>query len=344
MSAAGVFTGRRPRWRRPRFWLKLGAVIFAVAFIALTVGFMLRAEQIILSLMPREIQASSLSISLLGRSFVFQGVKVSGRQGSPCEGRLLLEIAELTGRFQIRERRLTALTVNGAELFNPGWQKSCFAATEQSRALRLSEIAPVAGLEVALSRVRFTLPYLGEASASGAFRLAEPQPDALQLSAEKLAISGVKVQGEARQLSVSFNRTDGNWQLVTGNFAAALNLRQLEKIAKLSSRRLTVLAGSADIRLTATARRGYWKAVTSVELTKVRLRGEPFYTAPLGLLQLTPENVWPMAEDSPGLLAFGFETQARQGALIYAFTADLRRALTGKIKGNLKKKVPVLPF
>ena len=104
------------------------------------------------------------------------------------------------------------------------------------------------------------------------------------------------------------------------------------------------MAGNADIRLAATARQGNWKILTNVELSKVRLRGEPFYTMPMGLLQLTPENVWPMVEDSPGLLSFNFETKAHQGQLVKEFTADLRRALTTKVKGNLKKKVPVLPF
>ncbi|HMY11540.1 MAG TPA: hypothetical protein PKC74_07940 [Turneriella sp.] len=97
------------RWRRPRFWLKLGALLFAAAFTATTIWFILRAEQFILSRLPREIQASSISVSFLGRSFVLKGVRVSGRMGSPCEGRLLFEIAELTGQFVIRERRLTSL-------------------------------------------------------------------------------------------------------------------------------------------------------------------------------------------------------------------------------------------
>lgn len=344
MSLAETAHHPHRRWLRPRFWLKLAAFVFAAAFATATVWFILRAEQIILSRLPREIQVASISVSFFGRGFVLKDVKVSGRIGSPCEGRLLLQISELTGRFVISERRLTALAVNGAELNNQGWQKACFAATAQSRALRLSEIAPAAGLDVDFRQVRFRLPYLGEASASGSFRLTEPQQDALQLAAAKLAIAGVKIQGEARQLAINLNRTNGSWQLMSGNFAAALGLKQLEKIPRLSSRRLTVVAGNADIRLTATANQGNWKIVTNVELSKVRLRGEPLYSMPMGLLQLTPENVWPMVEDSPGLLAFSFETEARQGQLVKEYTADLRRALTSKVKGNLKKKVPVLPF
>ncbi|MFZ5631040.1 MAG: hypothetical protein ACOY5B_18035 [Spirochaetota bacterium] len=344
MSAPEVLANPHRRWRRPRFWLKLGALLIAAGFTATTLWFILRAEQIILSRLPREIQAAGISVSFLGRSFILKGVRVSGRVGSPCEGRLLLEIAELTGSFVIRDRRLTNLSVSGAELNNQGWQKACFAATPQSRVLRLSEIASASGLEINFRQVRFRLPYLGEASATGSFRLAEPQPDTLQLRAAQLALSGVKIQGEARQLAVDLNRTNGSWQLVSGNFTAVLGLKQLEKIPKLSSRRLTVLAGNADIRLTATARQGNWKILTHVDLSKVRLRGEPFYSMPMGLLQLTPENVWPMVEDSPGLLSFHFETEAHQGQLIREFTADLRRALTSKVKVNLKKKVPVLPF
>lgn len=341
--AETVHNAHRP-WRRPRFWLKLGVFFFSLAFTAVAVWFILRAEQIILSLLPREIQAGSISVSFIGRSFVLKGVKVSGRMGSPCEGRLLFEIGELTGRFLIRERRLTALSINGAELNHQGWQKDCFAETQQSSSLRLSDIAAPSGLDIELRQVRFRLPYLGEATAHGSFRLSEPQPDTIQLKAPKIVIVGVRLQGETRQLSVELVRSNGGWQLAAGSFTAALLLKQLEKIPKLSSRRLTVLAGNADVRLTANARQGHWKVTTAVELTRVRLRGEPFYTMPMGLLQLTPENVWPMAEDSPGLLAFSFETKAAQGQLIKEFTADLRRALTGKIKGNLKKKVPVLPF
>jgi hypothetical protein len=346
MSSPDVITHPRPqrRWRRPRFWLKLGVLLFAAGFTATTLWFILRVEQIILSRLPREIQAAGISVSFLGRSFILQGVRITGRTNSPCEGRLLLEIAELTGTFLIAERKLTALSVNGAELNNQGWQKVCFAASPESPLLRLSDIAPSSGIDVNFRQVRFRLPYLGEASASGAFRLSEPQPDSLHLRAAQVALSGVKIQGQARELAVSLNRTNGSWQLVSGNFTATLALRQLEKIPRLSSRRLTVLGGNADIRLTASARQGNWKILTQVELTKVRVRGEPFYSMPMGLLQLTPENVWPMVEDSPGLLSFNFETKAHQGELIKRFAADLRRALTTKVKGNLKKKVPVLPF
>lgn len=344
MAPAETVHHPRRRWNRPRFWLRLAALVFAAVFATTTVWFILRAEQIILSRLPREIQVAGISVSFLARSFVLREVKVSGRIGSACEGRLLLQIGELTGRFVISGRRMTALSVKGAELYNQGWQKVCFAATAQSPVLRLSDIAPASGLDVDFRQVRFRLPYLGEASASGALRLTEPQHDVLQLGAAKLSFAGVRIQGEARQLSLRLNRASGNWQVDSGNFAAALGLKRLEKIPGLSSPRLRVLAGNADIRLTATARQGQWEIMTQVELSKVRLRGEPLYSMPMGLLQLTPENVWPMVEDSPGLLTFSFETKARQGQLVKAYTAGLRRALALKVKGNLKKKVPVLPF
>jgi hypothetical protein len=344
MLSPDVITHPQRRYRRARFWLKLGVLLFAAGFTATTLWFILRIEQIILSRLPREIQASGISVSFLGRSFVLQGVRVTGRMSSPCEGRLLLEIAELTGKFLIAERKLTALSINGAELNNQGWQKVCFAASPESPMPRLADIAPSSGIDVNFRQVRFRLPYLGEATASGAFRLSEPQPDSLHLRAAQVALSGVRIQGQARELAASLNRTNGSWQLVSGNVTATLAVRQLEKIPGLSSRRLTVLGGNADIRLTASARQGNWSILTQVELTKVRVRGEPFYSMPMGLLQITPENVWPMVEDSPGLLSFHFETKAHQKELIRQFTADLRRALTRKVKGNLKKKVPVLPF
>jgi hypothetical protein len=332
------------RWRRRRFWLKLAALLLAAVFSAVTIWFILRAEEIIRSLLPREIQIEGISVSLLGRSFVLKGVRVSGRLGSPCEGRLLLELAELTGQFVIAERRLTALAINGAELINPGWQRVCFTATPQSPPLRLSDFAVSEGLEVKFQKVRFRIPHLGEVSATGGFRLSEPQPEGLQLRSVQLSFSGVRLQGKARELLLNLQRTNGDWQLISADFIAALSLKQLEKIPKLSSPRLSILAGNADIRVSATARQGYWKIFTQVELSQVRLRGEPFYSMPMGILQLTPENVWPMVEDSPGLFSFSFETKARQAQLVNKFTTDLRRAFTAKVKRNLKKKVPVLPF
>jgi hypothetical protein len=155
---------------------------------------------------------------------------------------------------------------------------------------------------------------------------------------QKLSLLGVRLQGETRQLSVELVRSNGGWQLAAGSFTAALLLKQLEKIPKLSSRRLTVLAGNADVRLTASARQGHWKVTTAVELTRVRLRGEPFYTMPMGLLQLTPENVWPMAEDSPGLLAFSFETRAAQGQLIKEFTVRPAARAHRQDQGKSEKK------
>lgn len=332
------------RWHRVRFWLKIGALLFALVFAGIVTYAILRIEKIILAYLPPEIQAEQLSVSFLHRSFLLSNVKIFGRAGSPCAGRLLVAITELTGNFVISERRLSRLAVNNGELFTREWQPACFRRDAATSPLQFSELALPSGLELELRQVRLRLPYAGEVAFSGTLQLTAPQRELLQADASKLLFAGTRLQGSTRRFAVELQQSKDNWHLRSANFAVELKIKDLEKIPQLSSRRLTVVAGNADIRLLAMLRNARWKIVTDIELSKVKLRGEPFYSAPLGLLQFTPENVWPMVEDSPGIFAFSFETEAEPKELAKSFAADLRRALTKKAKGNLKKKVPVLPF
>lgn len=331
-------------WLRPRFYVKLFAFIFAAGFTGFTLWFVLRVEKIILSNLPREITAQNLSVSFLGRSFILSGVKLTGLVGSQCEGRLLAELKEVTGTFTIRTRRLTGLTVNGADLYNQVWEKACFATGEVRREFRLSEAMLPEGLSVVLKSVSLRLPQFGEATVNAKLKLEEPAEGSLRLTASAANLTNIRLSWSAKRLAADFRRAQSVWQLAAADVTLAGTVKQLEKIQKLSSRRLTILGGNADIRMTASARRGRWTIFTSVELSRVRLRGEPFYTMPMGLMQLTPENMWPMVEDSPGIFAFSFKTEAAQAALPAVYAADVRRALTRKVKGNLKKKVPILPF
>lgn len=332
------------RWHRIRFWLKIGALLSAVVFTAIVAYAIVHIEKIILARLQPEIQAERLSVSFLNRSFLLSGVKFSGRAGTPCAGRLLLSIAELAGNFVISERRLSRLTVNNAELMTQQWQRACFTRDTATPALQFSELILPTGLDIEFQQVRLRLPHAGEVAFSGLVQLSAPQKELLRARAAKLTFRGVRLQGNARRFEVELQKSEGNWRLSTGTFAVELKLKELEKIPQLSSRRLTVISGAADVRMVASVRNALWKIFTNVELSKVQLRGEPFYNAPMGLLRLTPENVWPMVEDSPGIFAFSFQTEATQKELANSFAANLRRALTKKAKGNLKKKVPILPF
>ena len=61
-------------------------------------------------------------------------------------------------------------------------------------------------------------------------------------------------------------------------------------------------------------------------------------------LKLTPQNLWPMVEDKPNFFTVAFKTTGSWKGLPRRYAADFKRAVVKKVKANLKKKIPALPF
>lgn len=332
---------RGSRWR---LYVKLGALLFAVAFTSLTLWFIFRIEKFIVERLPQEITTENLSVSFVNRAFVMSKVTIRGRKGTACDGKIITEIGELTGTFSLRHRKLTGLSVKGMQLKPLALTNECFVRKGEKADVKLGDFVMPEGLNISLEGGRFPVPEFGELTANTNLLLTNTAPDVLSIQSDRIRAANGRFDLNVKGAKVDFLREAGTLVLSAANLSLVLRVNDLAKIPRLKSKKFSVLAGDAEMRSTAEVRGGRWKVESTVALKKIKVKGEPFFNMPMGLLQLTPENMWPMAEDSPGLVEFSVKTEAYTHQLVRAFAADMKRALTAKIKGNLKKKMPVLPF
>ena len=326
---------------RFRFYLKLFVAVFAVAAVSTVLWFIFRIEKYIISRLPKEVTVEELSVSFINRAFVLKGARVMGKPGTLCEGKLVLEVGEATGKFLLKERKLTSLSLRQPKLTVDTLKRGCFGKSPESP-VKISDALGPEGLRLEIAEGAVPAPELGELAVNAALTLQENEHGATVLRFEKLTLAGPRLVAEAKKAALAFVKGGDGMHLSDGEIMATLKLNHLEKMPRLNTKKLKLLAGDSDVKFSADIRRGEWTVYTVVDLKRVKLAGEPFYNMPL--LKLTPENMWPMVEDNPGFFSFNFKTKAEESRLVKTFAADFRIALTRKVKGNLKKKIPVLPF
>lgn len=286
----------------------------------------------------------NLSVSFVNRAFVMTRLRVEGRKGTPCEGKLITEIGEVAGNFSLRHRRLTALKVKGLQLKPLALSRECFVRKGEKTDFRLGDVAMPEGLKVSLEGVKVAVPEFGELGLNSEIKLTDSVPGVFSIETERARVSHQNLHAELTGAKADFLREAGSLVLSAANLRLSLKVSDLAKFNRLRTKKFSVLAGDAELKAVAEVRAGLWKIDSSVALRKIRVKGEPFFTMPMGLMQLSPENMWPMAEDAPGILEFSVKTEAYTHQLPKAIPQDMRKALTKKIRGNLKKKLPVLPF
>lgn len=313
-----------------------------MVFTAALLWFIFRIEKYIVSRLPKEITLENISVSFLNQSFTATNVRFTGKTGTLCEGKIFAEVAELDGKFLLKERKLTEIRLKKPALKKEALQRGCFAKPGEKTEIRLDESIGPAGIKIQVLEGLVPAPEVGMLAVEAVLTLRENEHGALVAGFEKFSAMNTLVRADARKLALAFVQSGETLRLSDGEIMGTLKAGHLEKITRLSTKKLRVLAGEGEIKFSADIRRGEWTVFTNVDLKRIRLKGEAFYNMPL--MQLTPENMWPMAEDSPGLFNFSFKTSAAAAKLTKTYAADFRNALAKKIKANLKKKIPVLPF
>lgn len=327
---------------RFRFYLKLFVALFAVAFTAALLWFIFRIEKYIISRLPKEITVENISVSFLNQSFTATNVRLTGKPGTQCDGKIFAEVAELDGKFLLKERKLTEIRLRKPALKKEALERGCFVKAGEKTEIRLHESVGPAGIKIQVLDGVVPMPEVGALAVDAVLTVRENEHGALVAGFEKfIAVNGL-VRADARKIALAFVQGGETLRLSDGEIMGTLKANHLEKISRLSTKKLRVLAGEGEIKFSADIRRGEWTLFTNIDLRHMKLKGEPFYNMPL--MQLTPENMWPMAEDSPGFFNFSFKTSAASAKLAKTYAADFRNALAKKIKANLKKKIPVLPF
>jgi len=306
--------------------------------------FIFRIEKFILARLPKEITVEKLSVSFVNRAFVLEGAQLRGRAGTICENKILADIGQLTGKFNIRERRLKEIALSGAILHNRNWDKACFGNLGEAQDRRFADYAMPEGLKITVKDLKFSIPEFNEVVLHTKLQLQETTTGAISAAATDLNFGNRRITGVMRRLNAEFKRNGAIWNLERADIVGLVQVRNLEKIDRLRSRRLTVLGGDAYIAFSSEARGEMWQSVADIELRRLQVKGAPMYKAPMGLGELTPQSIWPMIEDTRGRFAFACKSHAARDKIAAAISRDCKRALSQKVRKNLKKKFPILPL
>ena len=341
MSTGEPHITRAHRWFGLLRW---SALIFALAFALSTTWFVFRIEKFILARLPPEISIGKLSVSFLNRQFVLTDVQVSAGESGACKGAPLLRAARIDGGFYLRARQLHTLKAVGVELTKDATDRRCLDRAKNQAEVAPSQYIAPEGLVIDIQDALVPAGEIGTLKVVSALTLKNIDPRNLQIGSARLLINGKRLSVDVRKLSINIRRTPETYVLQSASASLTARYADLSKMPRLTNSKFHVNAGNAELKMTAVYSGSQWSIVSGVDLKAVKVSGESLFKMPMGLLQLTPQNMWPMAEDAPGLLAFEFSTIATPAKLAATYAADLKNALRNKIRGNLKKKFPILPF
>jgi hypothetical protein len=337
---------KKVRSRRARVWFvtKIFAVVFAVTITAFSIWFVFGVEKYILQRLPKEVVAQNLAVSFLNQAFVLTNTQFFGTVGSACEAKLLAQAQEITGRFSLRQRRLTSLKVSGFKPEQLLLDGTCLRPNREKPALQLNQVIAPEGIQVILEDAQIPLRELGTGTVTGIAQIKENDGGLIAVTGEKFKLAGNRLSLEIGKLNLTLQRSEKGLAVETAEINAVGKINHLEKIQKLSTRKLQVLSGDGIFKFTSETRKGIWTVFVGVQLLNVTVKGEALNKMPMGFMEFKPETLWPMVEDSPGVLSFSFRTISTQERLAGTVAADLKRSLTAKVRSNLKKKIPILPF
>lgn len=305
---------------------------------------MLRLEEIILARLPPEISVGRLSLSLWNRGFILSQVEFKGPVNTPCAGRPVASIAEIAGTFELKARRLSSLRISDLQMSTGNLRRDCFLSQRERSSAAMANFVSASGLHVVLNNATIRIPGFDVLGLDAALSIVQNDEQVFGLRVEKLFVRNARLRLETQKFWATIAASGKNLNTQAGEIMATLRLPHLEKLPRLNSKQLKVLGGEGLIKLAASAERSVWTSYTSVELTGVKVTGEPLNKMPLGLFEFTPQSIWPMAEDSEGIFRFAFKSRGDEHKFAKIYAADLQKAFVGKVKANLKKKIPVLPF
>jgi len=326
------------RWLR---WLVLG---LALTFAGFSIWFVLRIEKFIVARLPREVVVGNLSVSFIGSRFVLNEVQILARAGGACEGKVLATARQIEGAFILRQRKLESLTLSDVRLTADGMDRRCHARETSQREFNLHQYASPSGIVIDIREAVLPVREFGQLRLNTVANLTYAEPNSVQINADRVKLTGKNLAIAGQKIMLQFGKNGAGYELQSAAAVVTAKYSDLSKMPRLSSRKFSVRSGDAELKLTAQFAHLQWSVVTAVELRGVKVGGEPLYNMPMGLLQLTPENMWPMAEDAPGIFSFGFSTEATSAKLPAVYASDFKIALKNKVRKNLKKKIPVLPF
>jgi hypothetical protein len=325
-------------------WLRWVFLALALTFAGLSIWFVLRIERFILARLPREVVVGNLSVSFITSRFVLNDVQILGREAGACSGKVLATARQIEGDFLLRQRQLKSVTLADVRLTAEGIDRRCFAKDTHQSDFSLRQYTSAAGVIVDIRDAVMPLREVGAARLNAVATLVYPDEKTMSIKADRITLAAKNLNITGRNVSLALDRNSNGLQLQNAAASVTARYSDLSKLPRLSSRKLVVRAGEAELKLSAEFAQSAWSVFSAVELKGVKVGGAPLYNMPMGLLQLSPESLWSMAEDAPGLFAFSFKTLATTVKLPATYVADFRIALTNKVRKNLKKKIPVLPF
>jgi len=315
------------------FILSFSSIVVAVFAIFVS----LRLETILRNQLPRYIQAEALKISLIAGGFTLENVSIFARDETlaDCSGKKIFSLESLSGNFKWWGLKLKSLVLTRPrmEIQNLGCLR-----TREPKKLERADWLNEDGLKIEIARGEFDVPDFGPVDINSKF-IVRPIDMGFDIASEMFVAANKLVILRVSKLSLSIVE-----QKIKAEALATLEVPDLSALKRLKTKALTVESGSGEAKLSLGLLHGEITAYTNIELKRLRVRGEPLNKMPLGLLEVTPQILWPMAEDKPGFFAFSFRTRTKEQRLVKDYVADFKKAFVNKFKLNLKKKIPILPF
>lgn len=327
---------------RFRLYTKLALASVFVCVVATLLWFIFRIEKIILSELDESIAVEDLYVSVLNSTFVAQNVRVVGDSEGDCAGATIFEVKRLTGKFTWTERKLVSLILDEASFFSETLKKNCLFSRDKKPGFRIQNVLPQEGISITVKGATILEPFFGPISTEGVFVLKQEKNGEAILSFSNFVAKNYLAKLDVPKGQIEFVKNASGLSIKKGSAKATLYIPELQKLPQLRQKNFRIVQGSSLLRFTVDISNERYALYSMLDLKNLKLVGRPFYDKMF--IKLTPENVWPMVEDSPGLFTVTFKTVASRKSLPRQFAIDLKHAIIKKAKLGLKKKIPILPF
>ena len=326
--------------RRILIWT---SIFFLILFIAGFV-FVKMIDSMIQKSLPEFLQAKTISTSLLQSVIRVDDLKLLSSPA--CNSLPMIEATILQSAFSLQRRTVSSVKIDRADIFLDRIQKHCMPQLkENDKSMPLDYIGKQ-GMDLIIENAILHISNHQKLLFTAHLRILPQTDKSYRIDHQSFRVDYhgliVKMQ-RGSMVVVPPQEPNGNFQKY-GSATFRIESNALEKIPGINSEKLQLVKGA--IQATADLVVGYSEVALSgdVHLLNVKVQGNPLIQSPLSFFRLTPDALWPLAEDSPGKFNFIFKANGRQDQIIELTGKAIRQAITAKVKANIRKKIPLPIF
>ena len=329
------------RRRRRLLW---GTAI--VLIIVSTGGFIFvkMIDSMIQKSLPEFLQAKSISTSFLQSVVRVENLKLLSSPA--CNNLPMIETNVLQSAFSFQRRSVSSVRIDRADIFLDRIRNHCLPQLKESDKSVHADYISKQGLDLIIDNAVLHLADHQKALFNAHLRIIPQDDQSYRIDHQSFRIDyyGLAIKMQRGSIVIIPPKDPNGDFKKSGSAALMIESDAVEKIPGINSEKIQVLKGS--IRASAQLAIGVGGVTVSgnVNLLNLKVHGESLIKSPLPLLKLTPDALWPLAEDSQGKLNFTFTAKGHQSQIIELTGKAIRLAITAKIKANIRKKIPIPIF